>query len=102
LRLYGYSENVCIDLCHRIEELNDGEEARIICDEKSLNYFFIKNNQFGIKQFKIRRLNKMGIHDVFVNEKMLDRYRKYFHMNIDHPIILVCASEYGIVGIIEI
>lgn len=96
LQLYGYCEDGCIDLIKKIEKLNNDEEARIICDEKLFLKFFNNNHKFNGY-----RLKKLGTHIVTVNEKMLNRYRKYFNIEEDTPIILICSSEFGIVGVIK-
>jgi len=96
LQIYGYSKFNCIDLIKEIENLNDNEKARIVCDEKSYIWAFDNNHKFNIRKFI-----KLGIHDVIVNEKTISRYRKYFNFKENEPIILICSSEFGTVGIIK-
>jgi hypothetical protein len=97
LQIYGYSQAVCIDLVREIEKLNDNEESRIICDEKTFAWIFNTNHIF-----KVHRTLKLGIHDVVVNEKMLNRYKKYFELDDKYAIVLICSSEFGTVGIIHL
>jgi hypothetical protein len=96
LQTNGYSHDICIDLIKEIERLNDGEEARIICDEKGFVNFFGGNNRFH--GYKSKRL---GMHTVSVNDKMINRYKEYFDIKNDYPLVLVCSSEFGTVGIIK-
>jgi len=96
LQAWGFDQDICIDLIKEIEKLNDGEEARIICDEKVFVWGFNNNHKFhGYK------LKKLGTHFVTVNEKMLKRYRDYFNIKEDDLIVLICSNEFGTVGIIK-
>jgi hypothetical protein len=94
LMMWGYSDESCIDLIKIIENMNNREEAKIICDEKSFIYLFNSN-----KKFDKRKVYKLGIHDIIVNDKTIDRYKKYF--DIGDSIVLICSSEFGTVGIIR-
>jgi len=104
LKICGYSSMACIELIEKIEELNDGETARIICDEKTLvNVFGNYNDKllhYYPEFYKVKSSPRLGTHNIDINEKMLKRYRKY--LNIDTPIILICSSEYGTVGVIDL
>jgi hypothetical protein len=96
LQILGYTQDGCIDLIKEIEKLNDDEEARIICNEKIFAWLFNNNYNFIGRRFK-----RLGMHLVYVNEKMIKRYSKYFNMKENEPFILICSSEFGTVGIIR-
>jgi hypothetical protein len=97
----GYTETDCIKLCREVEKLNNEEEARIVCGEEVFGWFFENSKKFYIPVFNKNKHKKLAMHDVFVNEKMLNRWIEYLGLCKDRYYILICASEFGTVGIIE-
>lgn len=96
LMTLGYTDDSCIELIKMVESANDGEEARIVCDEKSFVYLFNSS-----KKFDKKKNSKLGIHDIIVNDRTIERYKKYFDFDESDPIVLICSSEFGAVGIIR-
>jgi hypothetical protein len=102
LHVYGYSDYECIKLIKEIERLNNFEEARIICNESVFQHLFSENEKFHFSQLNNLKYKKVGIHDVVVNDKTIERWTGYLNLQSQYGVILICSSEYGIVGIIEV
>jgi hypothetical protein len=95
LQLNGYSEEACVQLIKKVEEWSDGEEAILFCSEATFIRIFNNYQKFSSKIVK-----KFGVHNIIVNEKKLNRFMKDFNFTSEYGIILICADESKVTGII--